>query len=98
MAKENRVAVPSFGNVDKKFVARLPRCSFNRQFLFFCETANLYRFHRNVDIVLVSNFFDEARIGIARTSAEPVIQMTDDQIFVAGLDQPMEERNRIAAA
>ena len=98
MREKNRAAASAFRDLREKFVARLARRGFDRHLLFRGQRTNVGRLDGKIDIVFGGEFFDETRIGRGRSAAQLMIQMADDQIFVAKIDKRMQERDGIAAA
>src|ERR1700736_4021576 len=98
MREKNCSTASRFRNFGEKFIARVSRRGFDRQLPFGRERANVRRSDRNIDIVDASQFFNEARIGIAGATAKLMIQMTNNQFLVTRIDQPMQKRDRIASA
>ncbi len=90
MREKNGLGAPLFRNLCKKFVAGFARRRFDRHFLLGCNGAHICRSHFKLNIVLGGQFFDETCVGITRAAAKLMIQMTNDQFFVAALNEEVK--------
>jgi len=98
MREEDGATAPARSDCCEEGVARFARGGFDRPFLFCSERADVCRPERKIDIVLGREFFNEVRISIARSPAQLMIEMTDDQLFVSKIDKGMQERDGVAPA
>ncbi len=98
MCEKDCVTASLFRDFCKERIARLTRGSFDRHLLFSRDRADIRRSDFKIDIVFRREFFDKARVGIARASAQLVIQVADDQLLVTNVDKVMKERDGIASA
>src|SRR5204863_4716691 len=78
MCEKDCVTASLFRDLCKELVARLTCGGFDRHLLFVRDRADIRGSDFKIDIVFAREFFDKARVGIARASAQLVIQVTDD--------------------
>src|SRR5882724_2976796 len=74
-----------------------PRCRASTS-LARLQTRQSERLSHNFPSIICGKFFDEARIGIARSAAQLVIEVADDQSIITQIDKKTEQRDRIAPA
>jgi len=96
MRQENRAAPMALRGFREKRVARVTRCGLERHLFFLRQRANVRRAEFKIDLIFPGQFFYKACIGIARSSAQLMVQMTNDQFLVTEIDQPVEQRDGIA--
>lgn len=98
VAEENRLAPSAPRDACKKFVTRHASRRFQRLFRSAGQRAHI----RLIDLELTmkpgSQTFDELRIGLARATAQLMIEMADDEAPVAKIEELMQQGDRIAAA
>src|SRR5438034_10789312 len=96
MRKKHRVATMALRGFGEERIACLTRRGFDRCLLFFRERTNICHAQFKIDLIFCSEFFYKSCIGIARSSAQLMIQMANDQSLVTEADQPVQQRDRIA--
>ena len=93
MCEKDCVTASLFRDFCKELIARLTRGSFDRHLLFSRDRSDVRGSDFEIDIVFRREFFDKARVGIARASAQLVIQMADDQFLVTKTDERIQQRD-----
>src|SRR5437667_6233607 len=98
MRKKNCFAFSPSRGLSEKFVACLTCCCLNGHLFLLCELANVYGIEFKIDkhvsrcrplAVAINQFLDKARVSVAGSSAQLMIQMANDQFLVTEIDQPM---------
>ena len=98
MCDEGRSAISATCRFSEECVARFTRRSFDRDFPFSREGANVCGGGVKVGLVFRRELSNKPRIGSARSSAQSMIKMANDQVFVTQTNYPVQEGYGIAPA
>ena len=98
VGEENFAASFALRDLGEEFVSRVASRSFNRHLFLRGQRADIGRTAFEIEIVIRGELLDEFCIGFCRSSSQLVIQMTDDQFFVAKIDKRMQQRDGISPA
>ena len=98
MAEKNCAATAATCDAREKLVTRISSCGFDRLFCSASERGHVSPRDLAIHPQLFCKRLDELRVRVARLSTQSMIEMTNDQPFVAETRQAMQKRNRIATA
>src|ERR1043166_5503255 len=98
MRDKDRSAVSASCDFSKEGVARFTRRGFDRHIFSLCQRTNIRQTGLKTNVIFGGKFFDKARICLRRPAAQLMIKMTNDQLAITKLDQPMKQRDRVGSA
>src|SRR4029079_9454512 len=98
MRDQDRFTLSTVCGLREQVAQRFTPRGFDRHLPFLRESGDVYCTKCKINTGVSGKFLHKSCVGVARSSAASMIQMANDQVYVTEGDQPVQQRDGVAAS